>query len=97
MLDMVTELGWICDADACADEEDAASLVEDEVMGMLISSDGLVVFHRTWSRMCITPLLTRKSDRMMFALTPLRVTLYDISAFCVNVYSIPESEVYFAC
>lgn len=62
-----------------------AVLAEDE-LGWAKSCTGEVTLDRTRSRTCMTPLLVRKSDRMMFAVMPFSVTVYDWSVeFCVNV------------
>ena len=59
---------------------------DDTVLEAACRMLGIVTLDKTRSKMCITPLLTRKSDLTMFAVTPLRVTLYDwASGLTVNV------------
>lgn len=77
-------------------EEMDEALLGDEAVGTA-RRVGAVVLKRTRSMICITPLLTKKSVRMMFAVTPLRVTEYcNVVGSCVKVKFIPESAVYCA-
>ena len=87
MVDVASDEGSAVEVTLPISFVEAAEVEGDvTVMGALCGVLGSVTLDKTRSKMCITPLLTRKSDLMMFAVTPLRVTLYDwASGLTVNV------------